>query len=279
MQQGVNKEKSALNLFDLYDEGKKLSNIYKKLFNKIGGSGATIPSISNSIDDFISNYQDHVRSYTPESLQKVACAALRVEQKLNDVLLTLRIIQNSLSGTEPTQSGNTEFSEYIFGNISSAIDYSIKIKVIIELYERILNLLEIDKKQYPLEIIKFETGSPWYIKITGHPIVLTIVTNLMIVGAQYIHSSYTENSPLNTIPRAADAADKLLKITNQLEKAGFDVEGQRKSINDTISILAKDLNTLISDQAKIEINGKESKISGSSEKFIERAKKHLIENK
>ncbi|MCW5205016.1 hypothetical protein VU02_03725, partial [Desulfobulbus sp. N2] len=176
------------------------------------------------------------------------------------------------------ESEDEIFSEFIFGNIASAIDYSIKIRCLIEIYDRIGAKLGVDAQQ-PLKIIKFETGSPWYVKVAGHPITLTIVTNLMIAGSQYIHASYTENYPLNTIPKAAEAADKILKVTSQLKEAGFDVKADESQVNETISILAKELNILVADQFQIEINGKESKISGSSDKYLEQATQVLIEQK
>ncbi|WP_339136255.1 MAG: hypothetical protein WGN25_20620 [Candidatus Electrothrix sp. GW3-4] len=276
LNQLISKEKTEINLFPVYDELKAVSELLQNLFKKLSPDDENHLSILSSLDKFTLYYQDHVRLYTPESLHKVAGAAYELSIEYNEIISTLSLVVYSLSAANYQKADNEELAEFIFGNIKSAIDYSIKIRCLIEIYDRVAAKLEINPN-HPLKIIKFETGSPWYIKVAGHPITLTIVTNLMIAGAQYIHASYTENSPLNTIPKAAEAADKILKVTSQLKKAGLDVEAQERQVNETISILAKELNALVADQYQMEINGKETKVSGSSDKYLEQARQTFIE--
>ncbi len=278
MNQLISKEKSIFELFSVYEETQNVKVILTNLFNNFLFNNNNPSTIISSLDQFITCYQDHARLYTPESLHKVSSIANKVKSKYDEIFSTFNLFIHSLSAGQYQESKNEKCSEYIFGNISSAIDYSIKIKCLIEIYDRVASILAINA-QYQLKIIKFETGSPWYVKVAGHPIVLTIVTNLMIAGTQYIHASYTENTPLNTIPKTAEAADKILKVTAQLKNAGFDVEEQENQVNEAISILAKDLNQLVVDQYEIEIDGKKSKINGTYEKYIENAANYMIEHK
>lgn len=125
--------------------------------------------------------------------------------------------------------------------------------------------------EYPIRILKIESGS-LLASILGHSEVVNLLTKFIGSAATYIYGNYTDNGKLNSIPRKVETIDSVLKLRDNLKNSGIAIDDMDENISKAAVAVAKDLNALISGEAKIKLNDRVISVG-------EEVQKKMIENK
>lgn len=266
----VQTEKREIDIFSFYEDGVKLERTLSKLRNVISPDDSYIfSSLIDAINESLLTYKNHIRSYKISTLYKLYKEASIIIEQLGIVLDAYRPLCNTLLG----ENSDNQIV-IVFGHVTESKKYASKLTDLLDSYEEICLCCKIDISEWPLEIVKTESGSPWYIKVAGHPAIIAILTSSLTLGTTYVHDSYLKNNKIDEIPKIASAARDILNLNVELEKQGFDVGVQSEEINRLSIKLAKRLNGLVADQARLEINGNELSIPTSKEQmYLEETKK------
>jgi hypothetical protein len=270
-------EKENIDPFDAYEQGKRIQNNLNDISKLLKCDESNpLDTASFEIETLMGLHKDHIRGYNHRTLFALSEQAFIVDQTLRGIVDTYLSLKPALLGREADNQ-----LVIVFGKIQNPKDLANKILSVDNIYNEICQYANISISENPLQIIKSESGSPWYVKISGHPLVIAIITALITAGIDYVHHKYTDESKFTEIPKVAKAACEVLKLTEQLQEHGLNVTEQLDELNKLSVNLAKNLNNMVANQPDIEINGEPHSIPKSKiQPFIDETKKieHLKED-
>lgn len=270
LNKAIQTERNGIDVFAFYEDGKNIFDRVSKLRKAFGKNNhKALLTIEIEIIEILEIYKQHVRRYDADTLYELCKKAHDLDTKLTVMSESYIPLKGALLGS------NIEGQlVVVFGNISTSNKYASKLESLQLAYEELCLFCKIDTSEFPFEIIKLESGSPWYVKLAGHPAIIVILTSSLTLGAGYIHEKYILMNEIDKIPKVASAANKVMKLTESLKEQGFEVSEQMEELNKLSVHLAKQLNNLVGDQSKVEINGEEQSIPKMQEqKFLQETKK------
>jgi hypothetical protein len=172
-----------------------------------------------------------------------------------------------------------ESLDLYLSNVSTLPAFSEKLGALSDIYIEIASLHNISENDYPITIEHLENGSLW-IKVAGHSLTAIFLTAILTTATKYYQDEYTKTGELKQLSASVKVVDKLLDITNKLEKDGIDTSKIKENIESSTKKISKKLDILLGDQPFVEINDKELRISDAIHaNFLEHAKVLKLENK
>jgi hypothetical protein len=105
----------------------------------------------------------------------------------------------------------------------------------------------------PIRLFKIKSGKIW-IKIIGEAKVTHLMQALIKSTASFVYAQQSSNGKLVTIPREIDALDKVLHFSQHLQTVGIQALTIQDYLQKTALEVITQLNLLIIDQPRIEIN-------------------------
>jgi len=270
LNQTIHLEKEKIDIFKFYEDGHKIQKALKVLSECMLPENETVfPSLLNRIENSLVLYKKHIRTYNHLSLYALLKEARTIKNDINAIVSLYKPLKNTLLGDV--------FDDQlviVLGEVSEVNKYSLKLQSLQNAYDELCHYCNVEASDFPLSIIKLETGSPWYIKLAGHPAIMAILTSSLTLGVTYVHEKYISSSEIEEIPKVAKAANEVLQLTENLKKQGFEVDIQMEELNKLSVKLAKQLNNIVTDQANMEINGNIHSVpDAQTKKYLNETKK------
>lgn len=224
------------------------------------------------VDEFMSKYDSHNRSYTENSFIPLAVTSLELQALLKTVWFLAR---DKTAVGECNDVENNVSLELYLSNVTTLKSFAAKLKAIDEIYTELLHLYGESTTDYPIVIEHIENGSLW-IKIAGHSLTSTALAIIMTSAANYYQDNFTASGQLKQLPSSVQAANDLLKISSVLEKDGIDTTEIKDNIASATRKMSRQLDELLGDQPTVEVNERVLKLNdANSEKLIEATMKNL----
>lgn len=153
-----------------------------------------------------------------------------------------------------------------------------KLQSLQELYSEICLLFNVSENDYPLRIVKMESGS-LFVKIFGESKVIATILSWIEETTKYFHRNYTKEGKISAIPRDLTAIEKVLEVTQKLEEVGIDVGEAKDKLQKSSIVVADKLNKLLAGEADISINQERYSMKANLEQqYIADSRTHLLKS-
>lgn len=245
----------------------------KQLFTSIDKLIETIAkiniahSLKGDLEAFSNSYEEYIKQYGKDKAIALVINAQLLDEKLKwfqEEILTL----NSKSEYENLEYPDGQVLSLVLLSSMNMFEFIEKIKSIQTIYLELCNLMDISPKEYPIEIIKIESGS-LLVKIFGHNKIMELLSKFIESAAKYFYHKYTNQGKRDS---NIENVQNVLALRDNLQKSGIDVSKMDEQITQASNSIAKELNTLISGEPEITVNEKTISVG-------EAVNKNILENK
>ena len=161
----------------------------QELSSSQGRDLETFSSIKIKIQNFYQVYEESINNYTwPQTLKLFSAA-----KDLYDSILSYRdfvaFIKEDLESAVDVPQDN-KIASFFFQFTTEYEEFLNKLLALDRLYSELCLLANVSKSQYPLRVIKIESGSLW-IKLFGESKVITLLTSLIESAAGFFYRNFT----------------------------------------------------------------------------------------
>lgn len=256
----------------IYREIDQLEELLEKLIGEDGDPSGLILETKETLSKFASIYETVISGYNANHSADLVFAAQQFYNNLDALLISYVTLRDGfgLDGHSFDPALKAELSVYL-STITSVDDFASKLHAISGLYDELARILGVDVGDYPLEIGNIESGSLWS-RLFGDSKVIQLIVDLLRGGAGYLHRTYTVEGKISAIPESLDSLNKVLDFSKRLEEEGLDVAAMREELRIAGVGIARNLNTLLEKQYKVEINGEEQSLQDAAMKAISQEK-------
>jgi hypothetical protein len=180
---------------------------------------------------------------------------------------TVNILQSERRQAPENQADLSIFLENGTGIYSQFLE---KLQSIQVLYSEICQLLGVSEQEYPLRIVKIESGSLWT-KVFGESKTIELLTRCAENSFDFLYRNYTREGQIASIPRQVGVLESTIQLAALLEEKGYDVSAMKEPIQKSGQIIAANLQELLQGQGKVQLNDKEYIVGPSrqTESFLE----------
>jgi len=256
----------------IYREIDQLEELLEQIFAEENDSSGVILATKEALAEFALVYEKIISGYHAAHSVELVYAAQIFSSRLEVLLASYLAIRDGFGLDENLSKSDSkaELSVYL-STINSVEDFASKLHAISELYNELARILDVDVGDYPLEIANIESGSLWS-RLFGDSKVIQLIVDLLRGGAGYLHRTYTVEGKVSAIPESLDSLNKVLDFSKRLEGEGLDVSAIREELRIAGVGIARNLNTLLEKQYKVEINGEEQSLQDAAMKAISKEK-------
>jgi hypothetical protein len=218
------------------------------------------------LDEFAEAYNAYVVNQTGKNALPLLFIARRLTQAFSSFQGFLEYILANSSYILSRREDEAEFS-LVLANVTDVQNFSEKLAALNALYLEICYLLGVSVPSHPLRIGKIESGSLWT-NLFGETRVVGLMNSLIEGGVHFFHRNYTKEGKIAAIPKKLESLNELLDFSNRLKESGCDVTEIQEKIAKGAAIITDNLNTLLSDQPVVEVNGKTLSIGQELQKAL-----------
>lgn len=252
----------------------KLKHINSSLEAPVGGG---LENLIKGFSDFQNDFEVLIKGYeATQTLQLISSAramSLTLKVTVNLVDLMIEKLENHVEIKD-----NEQALSVLFPSTNEYKDVLIKLDTLSDIYSELCPLFGVSASEYPLRVVKVETGSLW-VYIIGHTLVIGFVIWLLKAALSYLYRNFTPEGKILSIPREVQVADSILEFTKKLEEAGVDTTQAKEEVNKAIVKTAQKLNRLVGNQPSVEINDETITVGQIyEEKFLQESKRLLLED-
>ncbi|NFE73393.1 hypothetical protein FDC27_05085 [Clostridium botulinum] len=137
-----------------------------------------------------------------------------------------------------------------------------------KLYEKISEIANIDIKEEQLRIVRMETGS-FFIKFIGNKSILKLIASIIESVHKVFISNYTKDGQKQNLVESTELFKSHFNIIKEMKELGIDVSEQENIANETLVLLMKQANILLSSSPDVRINKKVLSKSEDIKKALE----------
>jgi hypothetical protein len=213
----------------------------------------------SELDDFAESYNTYVTHQTGVNALPLLLISRQVKRSLKSLNGYLEYIRNNIIDAQLPSSNESEFSLVLY-QVIDLKNITQKLDSLGELYSELCYVLEISEADYPLRIAKIESGS-LLTRLLGDTRAVALMLSLIEDSVKYFHRNYTVEGKIAAIPKKIESLNEILNFSNRLKDSGVDVSELNEKLVKSAASITNSLNTLVSDQSKVEINGQVHSIS------------------
>jgi hypothetical protein len=129
-----------------------------------------------------------------------------------------------------------------------------KLSALNSVYLEILMLTGESESDYPLEIIKIESGSSLF-DTKGLKAVVDLIDKWVSAVARFFYKTFTDDGKIAQIPRTTEAIESLLSARNSFNEAGIPTPDTDDALAKTLFSVAHNLQMLVADEPEVIVNG------------------------
>lgn len=262
---------------------------YRELFNAVDNLESNLGELVDNqpfFDDlkryvtyFASAYETFLREYPRASASvDVLRTSKMLHCKLKSVSETLTIISANLGGfneVNEEREGGLSLVLHPSDHLKVQVD---KLQALVRIYEEVCRLLNISTSEYPLKVIKIESGSLWA-KLFGESQVIKLMTDLIRSGVDFLHRNYTREGEMITATQRMQLVEANLNLEVRLREQGIDTLDMRENIRKAGTIISKESLKLFGDEGAVSINDEYYSVGSAVDRMIaERTTPGLLED-
>jgi hypothetical protein len=226
-------------------------------------------TLSEQLEQFEDKYENFLHEYSRDSFFELTELAELIDNAINNISNLIFSIKLNLQ---------TEYQDESSGILSLFLnsDYTYqefveKLNSLQRIYSILCQLLQISEIEFPLQIIKIESGSLW-VRLFGEPRVIKIIEDLIKDTASFFYRNYTDEGKIQSLPSKIKTLEEYLDLKKKLEDAGIDTSLLSEELEKSSVSLAQELNSLLSKSKGVEINGELLEIENKNEQKYLRSK-------
>jgi hypothetical protein len=287
IQNNLNNLKSAINQTVLIIKGLRLPKVFTELdrvteqLKQIdyefeppvgGGLGNLIQEFTHFQDDFETLIKGYEATQTLQLISSARALSIPLKVTVNLVDLMIEKLESHIELRE-----NEKTLSVLFPFTDEYRDVLTKLDALNDIYSELCPLFGVSTSQYPLRIVKLETGSLW-VSVVGHAAVIGFIVWLLKKAIGYIHRNFTTEGKILFIPKQVEAANSVLEFTKKLQEVGVDTTQAKEQAQKALFAISQNLNNLVSNQSKLEVNDETVSIGDVyDERFLQESKRLLLE--
>lgn len=257
-----------------------MQEVYINFINKLAPSRDSMIG-ENYIRPLFSNlelaYATFIESYTYSSTLKLIFSAKEFKQTILNLNDVTNFISNSLQTEHNFDSDETLSSLSLFIDSDYTFkEFISKLEAIQNLYSELCFVFDISEVDFPLRIIKVESGSLW-VKLFGETKVIETIISLIQDAKEYGYRKITREGKIETEKENLKAIESALEIRKKMQDANIDVEEFDETIKKSSIIIMNNLNTLLSGGNTIKLNGELIQSDDTSQKLLKGRDRYLLE--
>jgi len=208
--------------------------------------------IHTKLDDFCHAYESYVGSYNAQVSAALVVEAKSLYSLLDGFKNGLSFYLDNIESTFPNLENGSELSIVLSSKMTLS-EFILKLQSVEKIYNELCMLANVSTSDFPVEILKIESGSLWA-KIFGESKVIVLMTNMLESGVSFVYRNYTDEGKLAAIPKKVESIESIIQLSAKLKEQGIAVDEIQDHIKKSSVLLSKELNKLISDQPEIIIN-------------------------
>lgn len=263
--------KILIRLDNLVDDLQELS------YSEQGDDLESFSTIKTKIEHFYEEYEKSINNYTWQQTLKLLEAA----KDLHDSILVYRdfvsLLKEDLESAVDVPQDN-KVATFFFQSTTEYEEFLNKLIALDRLYSELCLVANVSKSQYPLRVIKVESGSLW-IKLFGESKVIALLTSLIESAASFLYRNFTNEGKITSIPRSVEAIESVLSLTKKLEAEGIDVSASKDNLQKAAVIMSAQLNKLLLKEPSIEVDGKKYSVAEAvQDKYLLEGQRLLLDD-
>lgn len=252
----------------IYREMDQLQDLLDKMEVENIDSSGIIKKTKTSLKDFAAHYEAYAAGYDPTHAIPLIYSAIDFSNNLESIIIsnTTALDDFNNEGETPLLSHESELSLYL-STITSVDDFAKKLHALSELYAALAKILDVDITDSPLRIGNIESGSLWS-RVFGDSKVIQLIVDFLRGGASYLHRTYTTEGKISGIPSSLDSLNRILDFSKRLEDEGVDTASMKEELRIAGVSIARNFNSLLEKQYRVEVNGEEHSLQSAAMKAI-----------
>ena len=201
-------------------------------------------------------------------------AAKTFNKNLKNSVEIINIISCSLQETYDDE--NLSFLSLKLDSDYTFQQFIEKLQAIQSIYSEMCYLFEISEYDFPLRIAKIESGSLW-LKIFGESKIINLFADSIKDAKEYGYRNMTREGKIRSVPEDIKAVEALLGLRDKMKEGGINTKDVDEKISKSTSIIADNLNILLSGEKKVTLNGELIEENDNQQKLLKGSKNYLIE--
>jgi len=234
-----------------------------------GFASSQLNEIAKKLHDFVHVYEAYIDdSYSPVSASKLLIKAKELSPLLQGFKDGLNFyLLNVESSVALEKQNETEELSIELSSQMNLSEFVLKLQSIELIYNELCMLMRVSTSDFPIQIIKIESGS-LLAKVLGNSLIIGMMTTGLINGANYIYQNFTTDGQISAIPQKVESVEAILNLRQKLMEQGIQDDNLDEHIKKSSNALAKGLNNLISGQAEVKINGETLSLGNEIQKKL-----------
>ncbi|MCS5420751.1 MULTISPECIES: hypothetical protein [Psychrilyobacter] len=213
----------------------------------------------NDLDIYLNSSKNHLK--IPKFLQSIR----KLINSYRGIINEIKRIEKYGTILENQNYNNGEILELQFCNgVNSHKEILYLLTVIPDLYKRGLDLFQLDEKEFPLEIIKIESGT-FFSKLAGHPVIIGLISSALTFSANEIYNHYSPTTKVKREKEVLEVIGEKLDIIEKMEGLGMDTTNMKEDVQIYTAKLYKDTKRISKLSTKMKVNNEVFQIEKGSE--------------
>lgn len=229
-------------------------------------------------NDFLVTLQSYLHNKKPSHIiPNLVLNLSSVVSSYESIMNEIEIISKYDSLLENQNYSNEEILELQFCNgVRSHKEILYLLTVIPDLYKRGLDLFRLNEEEFPLEIIKIESGS-FFSKLAGHPMIIGLISSALTFSAHEIYNRYSPTTKVKREKEVLEVISEKLNIIEKMEGLGMDTTDMKEDVKAYTAKLYKDTKRISKLSTKMKVNNEVFQIEKSSELLFLKGQKEFIQ--
>ncbi|WP_190645711.1 hypothetical protein [Oculatella sp. FACHB-28] len=229
-----------------------LEEAINELIHELGGDHNLFAGLLNHLENFSESYERFLRKDSYRYVIDIVYSAKNSIESFETIVGFIDSLRRNL--LEQVEYGES-FQEMTIFLTSSYLckEFIEKLNAIQEIYSELCLLINVFELEFPLKIIKIESGS-LFAKNFGEAKVINILGELVKDTISFFYRKYTNEGKIQAISRQTEVIESVLELNKKLEQAGIDTSESKEGIRKSAVIIADKLNHLLLGEPEIELN-------------------------
>lgn len=224
--------------------------------------------LSDEIDILIDLHTDAYSERNFEQIFAFSNLCFHFLERFGKIKFSAKIFKENLILDYPTISSNNSIIDIqILSEIEDLEKFYSFLKLLDKLYKDLCKTIDIQYNDYPLNIIKIESGSIWS-KVFGNSKVIELIKDLLFGLANYIRDLQTGKIKRKQFENEIEKANLLLDLTKKAKESGMvekNIKLLEKTFNQALIGVSKSLpesttEIIINDKTLLNLSKKETKL-------------------
>jgi|GEM_PF-3933155 len=248
----VKAKRNEIKIKDIFKNIEKLKEaifVYENGLAELDAPALT--TLIHLLEQFEEKYQDFLDDYSTSNLFKITESAKNIDVTIRSLSsLIFSIISNLQAG----------YQENLPGTLSLFIDcddnygeFVARLSSLQQIYSIICKLLQVSEDEFPLQIIKIESGS-WWVKVFGEPRVIKIIEGIVKDTTGFFYRKYTTEGKIASLSPKKEKLEEFIGLTKKLEEAGIDTNQMKEEIEEASVLLVREFQVLLAESSGIDVN-------------------------